>query len=255
MSSFFLRWVVLTVSWFLSAALRWSHERIQQHSSLFHLAGWGIPAAQTIAVLVLQDVDADELTGACFVGNQNTKSLLVFVLAPQFLYLVLGASLLLIGFLALFRRRPRHVKVATAARRDKLEMTTMRLGIFGVLYIVPAACVVASLFYEYWSRDEWLLVSPNSRFQPRPSRWIMLLRLFMSLVVGITSAMWVWSPKSLRAWRRLLYRFGPYKQAHVKCHPIQYYAPPPQPFVASQRSHHGHKPHRKHRKHGSETTV
>lgn len=57
------RWVVLTMSWFLAAALRWTHERIQQHSSLFHLAGWGLPAAQTIAVLVLQDVDADELTG------------------------------------------------------------------------------------------------------------------------------------------------------------------------------------------------
>jgi hypothetical protein len=57
------RWVVLTMSWFLAAALRWTHERIQQHSSLFHLAGWGLPAVQTIAVLVLQDVDADELTG------------------------------------------------------------------------------------------------------------------------------------------------------------------------------------------------
>jgi len=51
------------MSWFMAAALRWTHERIQQHSSLFHLAGWGLPATQTIAVLVLQDVDADELTG------------------------------------------------------------------------------------------------------------------------------------------------------------------------------------------------
>ena len=187
-------------------------------------------------------------------GNQNTKSLLTFVLAPQFLYLVLGASLLLIGFLALFRRRPRPLTVATA-RRDKLEMVTMRLGLFGILYTVPCTCVVASVFYEYWSREEWLLVVPHPHHQPRPSLWIFLLRLFMSLIVGITAAMWVWSPKTLRAWRRLFYRFGPYKQAPVKCHPIQYYAPPPQSFSSSQRSHHGHKPHRKHRKHGSETTV
>ncbi|KAJ9584805.1 hypothetical protein L9F63_020859 [Diploptera punctata] len=131
----------------------------------------------------------------------------------------------------------------------------MRLGVFGILYTVPATCVVASLFYEYWSREEWLLMVPNSNYQPRPSLWIFLLRLFMSLVVGITAAGWVWSPKTLRAWRRLFYRFGQYKQAPVKCHPIQYYAPPPQPFTPSQRSHHGHKSHRKHRKHGSETTV
>jgi len=93
----------MTVAWFLSATRGWAHERIQQHSSLFHLAGWGLPAAQTIAVLVLRDVDADELTGACFVGHQNTKSLLLFVLAPQFLYLVLGASLLSCGLLSLTR--------------------------------------------------------------------------------------------------------------------------------------------------------
>lgn len=194
-------------------------------------------------------------------GNQDTKSLLVFVLAPQFLYLVLGASLLLLGFLALFRRRPRTVKAATAASRreakaDKLEMVTVRLGVFGVLYTVPTTCVVASLFYEYWSRDEWLMVSSVPRYQPRPSLWIFLLRLFMSLVVGVTAAVWVWSPKTLRAWRRLFHRLGPYKQPPVKCHPIQYYAAPPHPpSAAQQRFQHGHKPHRKHRKHGSETTV
>jgi frizzled protein 4 len=183
----------------------------------------------------------------------------VFVLAPQFLYLVLGASLLLVGFVAIFRRRPRPVKVATAAARrdakaDKLEVVTVRLGVFGVLYTVPTICVVASVFYEYWWRDEWLLVTSVSRYQPRPSLWIFLLRLFMSLVVGITAAVWVWSPKTLRAWRRLFHRFGPYKQPPVKCHPIQYYAPPPL-ASSQQRSQHGHKPHRKHRKHGSETTV
>lgn len=194
-------------------------------------------------------------------GNQDSKSLLLFVLAPQFLYLVLGASLLLVGFLALLRRRTRPVKVATAAaRRDpkavKLEMVTVRLGVFGVLYTIPATCVVTSLFYEYWSRDEWLMASSVPSDQPRPSLWIFLLRLFMSLVVGVTAAVWVWSPKTLRAWKRLFHRLGAYKQPPVKCHPIQYYAPPPQPLSSSQqRSQHGHKAQRKHRKHGSETTV
>uniref|UniRef100_A0A7R9CXB7 Frizzled-4 n=2 Tax=Timema TaxID=61471 RepID=A0A7R9CXB7_TIMPO len=56
-------WVLVTLSWCLCSGLRWTHDRVQQHSSLFHLAGWGLPAAQTIAVLVLRDVDADELTG------------------------------------------------------------------------------------------------------------------------------------------------------------------------------------------------
>ena len=54
---------MLTVTWFLAAGLRWSHERIQQKSTYFHLLAWGLPALKTAAILVLQAVDADELTG------------------------------------------------------------------------------------------------------------------------------------------------------------------------------------------------
>ena len=36
---------------------------IQRWSSFLHVAAWGLPAAQTIAILVLMAVDADELTG------------------------------------------------------------------------------------------------------------------------------------------------------------------------------------------------
>ena len=54
---------MLTVTWFLAAGLRWSHERIQQKSTYVHLLAWGLPALKTAAILVLQAVDADELTG------------------------------------------------------------------------------------------------------------------------------------------------------------------------------------------------
>ncbi|KAE8739358.1 Frizzled-4 [Frankliniella occidentalis] len=56
-------WVVLTALWFLLAGLRVSPSALQRRSYLFHLAGWGVPAALTLAVLVLRDVAADPLTG------------------------------------------------------------------------------------------------------------------------------------------------------------------------------------------------
>lgn len=253
---------MLTVAWFLSSTRRWTHERIQQHSSLFHLAGWGLPAAQTIAVLVLRDVDADELTGICYVGNQSTRSLLVFVLAPQFLYLVLGTSLLACGLLTLSRRKPPIVRrdLKNNIIADKNEAVIMRLGVFGVLYTIPATCVVASLIYEYYSRDDWLLIAERNRPQPKPSIWIFLLRIFMSLVVGVTSIIWVWSPKVMRAWKRIFRRLGatgPYKQAPVKCHPVHYYPPPPP--LPAQRIHkhkHGHSHRKQQRKaHGNEIVT
>ena len=51
-------WVILTLTWFLAAALKWGHEAIQRHRTYFHLAAWAIPAIQTIVILVMRKVDA-----------------------------------------------------------------------------------------------------------------------------------------------------------------------------------------------------
>eukprot|EP00061_Rhincodon_typus_P018954 g48355.t1 len=55
----------------VAAGLKWGHEAIEMHSSYFHIAAWAIPAVKTIVILIMRLVDADELTGLCYVGNQN----------------------------------------------------------------------------------------------------------------------------------------------------------------------------------------
>ncbi|XP_063243493.1 frizzled-4-like [Bacillus rossius redtenbacheri] len=227
-------WVLVCLSWMLAAGLRWSHERAQRHSTLLHLAGWGLPAVQTVAVLVLRDVDADELTGACSVGRQNSRSLLLLVLLPQCCYLAAGCAVLVAGAA---RHRP-----SPQRRPQDAAAATTRLGVLAALYSLPASCVVASLAYELWLRDSWL------RGDGRPRLWVFLLRLFMSMVAGVTALVWVWSPKTLRAWRVALRSFGPYRPAPVKCLPIQYYPPQPLPLPRARRK-------KRRSKHGSETTV
>ncbi|XP_064629514.1 frizzled-4-like [Lineus longissimus] len=188
-------WVILTLTWLLSAGLKWGHEAIQQHSSYFHLAAWAIPAIKTIVILVMRDVDADELTGQCYVGNQSLDTLLGFVLGPSIVYLVLGTSFLLAGFVALFRIRS-HVK-NDGLKTDKLEVLMVRIGIFSVLYTVPATCVIACYIYEYTNRDIWYSKEHSST----PNIEIFMLKIFMSLVVGITSGMWIWTTKTLSSWK------------------------------------------------------
>ena len=52
-----LWWVVLTLTWFLAAGLKWGHEPIEAKSHYFHLVTWALPAALTIAILALGKVE------------------------------------------------------------------------------------------------------------------------------------------------------------------------------------------------------
>lgn len=193
-----LWWVILTLTWFLAAGLKWGHEAIQIHSSYFHLAAWAVPAVKTIVILVMRDVDADELTGICYVGNQNARTLMGFVIIPLLVYLFIGIAFLVAGFVALFRIR-KQVR-NDGVKTDKLEVLMVRIGIFSVLYTVPAACVIGCLCYEYANRESWY--SKNSQNSPKIE--FFMLKIFMSLVVGITSGMWIWSTKTINSWRHFL---------------------------------------------------
>lgn len=52
-------WVVLTLTWFLAAGLKWGHEAIESNSHYFHLAAWTVPAAKTITVLAMGKIEGE----------------------------------------------------------------------------------------------------------------------------------------------------------------------------------------------------
>ncbi|XP_029636279.1 frizzled-4-like [Octopus sinensis] len=241
-----LWWVILTVTWFFSAGLKWSHEALQVHSSYFHLTAWAIPAIKTIIILIMRDVDADELTGICFVGNQNDNSLIGFVIGPLVFYLFVGTAFLVAGFISLFgiRRQARNGGVKT----DKLEVLMVRIGVFSVLYTLPATCVIACLFYEYTNRKDWYSAGSTSK----PSIEIFMLKIFMNLIVGITSGMWIWSSKTIHSWRKFVGRFC-CKQNERKS--IEYSIPSQQYRIISKPTRTIRIDKTKRSKSGSETVV
>lgn len=51
-----LWWVILTFTWYLSAARKWVPEGIEAWSSYFHFVAWGTPALLSIAVLIMHKV-------------------------------------------------------------------------------------------------------------------------------------------------------------------------------------------------------
>ncbi|RUS86174.1 hypothetical protein EGW08_006068 [Elysia chlorotica] len=233
-------WVVLTVTWFLAAGRKWGGEAIEALSSYFHLAAWAIPAIKTIVILTLRRVDGDELTGLCYVGNQNPNALMAFVLVPLVAYLVLGSAFILAGFLALIRiRKDLKQEDGRAGNIRKLEKLMAKIGVFSVLYTVPAICVIGCLIYERINFRQWRRNAENtpcpletsegdrnsigaggvSAFMPLqtlspgreiegcpldhsiPTVEVYMLKIFMSVVIGITSGMWVWSHKTVASWK------------------------------------------------------
>ncbi|KAG7173525.1 Frizzled-10-like [Homarus americanus] len=128
-------WMVLTLTWFLSAGKKWSPEALQAYASYFHAAAWGLPAISTILILTLKQVDGDELVGLCYVGNVHQWAHMSFVVAPLSSVLAIGTLFIAFGFSI-------------------------------------------------------------------PSVEIFMLKVFMSLVVGITTGMWIWSSKTVLLWQK-----------------------------------------------------
>lgn len=211
-------WVVLTLTWFLAAGLKWGHEAIEANSQYFHLAAWAIPAVKTITILALGKVDGDILTGVCYVGIWNVEAMRLFVLFPLVIYLIFGTIFLTSGFVSLFRIRT--VMKHEGTKTEKLEKLMIRIGIFSVLYTLPALIVIACLFYENTYFDEWMRTwwtdichnpkysvpcpIPGGRQMKRYPRFeAFMLKYLMTMIVGITSSVWIWSGfgKTVHSWK------------------------------------------------------
>lgn len=197
-------WVILSFTWFLAAGLKWGQEAIASYSQYFHLAAWLIPSVKSIAVLAMSSVDGDPIVGICYVGNQSLDNLRGFVLAPLFVYLIIGTSFLIAGFISLFRIR-NVIKQQGRGTTDKLEQLMVRIGVFSVLYTVPATIVISCYFYEQHLRERWekTRTCPCYERPASPDYTVFMLKYFMSLVVGTTSGFWIWSGKTLESWRNL----------------------------------------------------
>ena len=213
-------WVILTLTWFLAAGLKWGHEAIEASSQYFHAAAWAIPAAKTIAILAMNKVDGDALSGICFVGGNNVGALQGFVIVPLLVCLILGTFFLFAGFIALIRIR-KVLKDDHSMRTDKLTRLMIRIGIFSVLYSLPAIIVIACLFYEQSYKDTWnnswieaymtmLEDCDNKECKDfigaaRPDFAVFIIKYLMLLMVGITSGFWIWSGKTIQSWKMFYY--------------------------------------------------
>lgn len=162
--------------------------------------------------LLSRNVVADELTGLCQISDESALWLEVL---PHAVLLLLGCGFGSVAGSALIRVR-RAVRCAGRSA-TKLERLMTRLSVFALLYALPALGGLVCVMHEASVRPRWrklallaaLDCNATQNCAPGPiyraaGLEVVLLRLFLFIVVGVTSGMWVWSGKTCRAWSKLL---------------------------------------------------
>uniref|UniRef100_T1DBN2 Fzd-4-2 n=1 Tax=Dendrocoelum lacteum TaxID=27895 RepID=T1DBN2_9PLAT len=217
-----LWWLMLAVSCFLASSRKWSAEALEGISNIMHMISWMIPALKVTIILIIHKIDSDELMGMCFVGRHNALSNLLFILLPRITYFFIGVMLLLWSFrsLVLIRKdltQPGLVLFLDGFQNQQsLDKFIVKTGIFCGVYGIPMICYIGCQIYNYLNIDNWnnigkTLLPIESRCLSKSGlRWtdtsctnhlslplieVRLLETFSSLVIGITSAMWMWCNK------------------------------------------------------------
>ena len=211
MMAFTLWWLVLTFNWFLATALKWSNEAIARLAPFYHGLAWSFPLLMTIIILATRLVSADELLGTCFIVRDSRDAsfvaLLLTVIIPLCLILFSGCVLIVIGFVDVLKIRS-FVKQSGRETGD-LEKLMIRIGVFVVIYIVPALIVISAYIYEVDTRPNWKRVSQtdqNCSDCSDPNVGIFMARVFFLLIVGILSGVWIWSKKTVETWKKFFKR-------------------------------------------------
>ncbi|CAF3724085.1 unnamed protein product [Rotaria socialis] len=207
-------WVILTLTWFLAAGFKWSSEAIAHYSLHYHLVAWLVPCIQTITILMLKGIDGDSISGICYVGHTDSSMLRRFVIIPLITCLTIGTIFLLGGLISLMRIR-NVMKIQDRTKTSKLEKLMVRIGLYSILYTVPATFVIGIYFYELRYRAAWeenslcndCLNLSHSSSIIQPNFTISMAKYFFLLIVGITTGLWInLNSKTILTWKRFFCR-------------------------------------------------
>ncbi|CAF1117584.1 unnamed protein product [Rotaria sordida] len=202
-------WVILTLTWFLAAGFKWSSEAVAHYSLYYHLIAWLLPCLQTITILILNGIDGDPISGICYVGHTDSTMLRRFVIIPLITFLTIGTIFLLCGLISLMRIR-NVMKIQDRTKINKLEKLMVRIGLYSILYTVPATFVIGIYFYELryrkiWEENLYCQNCPNQSYSTwimQPNFTIYMAKYFFLLIVGITTGLWInLNSKTLITWK------------------------------------------------------
>ncbi|VDQ12719.1 unnamed protein product [Trichobilharzia regenti] len=175
-------WVVLTITWYLAAKCHWAHEAISRNAQYLHFAAWAIPAAKTIGILALGKVDGDPLSGvslvviACYLHESRMSEKWMLTWYTTEVCRKVDPNLLADSICPGHFRR--LVEAGSAASRSSDNSDGF---------------VSENIFAKMSALE-------------KPEFELFMIKYLMTLIVGITSGIWIWSGKTLVSWQRFFAR-------------------------------------------------
>uniref|UniRef100_A0A0N4ZSZ3 Frizzled-4 n=1 Tax=Parastrongyloides trichosuri TaxID=131310 RepID=A0A0N4ZSZ3_PARTI len=202
-------WIILSLTWVLASGSKWSNEAIAAYAPFYHLFAWFLPAVQTFLVIILNAIEGDPISGLCFVSNTShfQRS---FVLGPLVVYFSVGVFFLCIGFLNLWHIRSVVKKTQLGIQNtNKITQLMSKIGIFSVLYTVPALFYILVLFYEQYYRPLWeqskLCTCADQVNENENAMYAFsLIKTAAMLFIGWTSGVWVINGKTFNSWKNVI---------------------------------------------------
>lgn len=206
----FLWWLILTLSWCLASSLKWSNEAISNLALFYHLVAWMLPLLMTIAMVASRQLSADELTGICFIVRDDSKSslyaLLFGVIVPLIVFLIIGTIFVVIGLFSVCRIHSFLRHKGQEQESIVLEKLIIRVGVFVSVYMFPAIVLIGCFFYELLQRPNWVSIQDNCANGncTRANSSVLIVRMFMFMIIGVFTGVWIWSRKSLLSWKEMI---------------------------------------------------
>ena len=111
--------------------------------------GWGIPALMTLIAILLQKVQADELTSICLPGGlQDDSSLLLFMVIPEGIFSSIGFIMYIIGFFYAFCCGNATTDEKLRGKGDAKTLKSLRwkVAFYGGIFII---CKVKFIFFTF----------------------------------------------------------------------------------------------------------
>lgn len=215
--------VIFCYSWYMSSlqALGKTQEKIHKKRAYFHLVAWSLPLILTITTMAIGEIDADYVTGICFVGFINKAARIGLLLAPSTAALLIGGYIIIRGLILLVKVRVESQEVISEHSNSKIKSTIIRMSIFATMLVI--FCIITFFYhhYIYTHGEEWeeslhayilcKLTSFSSDYshckqENRPSVAMLQLQLLAAFGVGLAMASWVWCEATMHAWERYIRR-------------------------------------------------